>query len=82
MAKPLQHYVARSGDRDEAIALAYDSGGYGMKEIGEHVELHYSRVSRIVSGSARQKVTPWGAWGGPCGVDPVTGCRDRDRDQA
>ena len=55
MAKPLQHYVVRSGDRDEAIALAYDSGGYGMKEIGEHFELHYSRVSRIVSGQRRAK---------------------------
>ena len=49
MAKPLQHYVARSGDRDEAIALAYDSGGYSMKETGEHFGLHYSRVSRNVS---------------------------------
>ena len=45
MAKPLQHYVARRGDRDEAIALAYDSGGYSMKETGEHFGLHYSRVS-------------------------------------
>ena len=56
MAKPLQHYVARSGDRDEAIALAYDSDGYSMKETGEHFGLHYSRVSRIVSG--QQDLTP------------------------
>ena len=55
MAKPLNHYAARSGNRDEAIALAYDSGGYGMKEIGEHFGLHYSRVSRIVSGQRKEK---------------------------
>ena len=56
MAKPLAHYEARSGNnRDKAIAQAYDSGGYGMKEIGEHFGLHYSRVSRIVSGQRKAK---------------------------
>jgi putative transposase len=55
MAKPLKHYVVRAGDRDKAIALAYDSGGYGMKEIGEHFGLHYSRVSRIISGQRKAK---------------------------
>ena len=40
---------------DEAIALAYDNGGYGMKETGEHFGLHYSRVSRIVSGQREAK---------------------------
>ncbi len=35
--------------------MAYDSGGYGMKEIGEHFGLHYSRVSRIVSGQRKAK---------------------------
>ncbi len=58
MAKPLEHYAARGGDRDEAIVLAYDSGGYGMKEIGEHFGLHYSRVSRIVSGQRKAKPDP------------------------
>lgn len=28
--------------------MAYASGGYGMKQIGEHFGLHYSRVSRII----------------------------------
>ena len=55
MAKPLAHYAALSGDRDKAIGLAYGSGGYGMKEIGEHFGLHYSRVSRIVSGQRKAK---------------------------
>ena len=50
MAKPLAHYAARSDNRDDAITLACSSGGYGMKEIGEHFGLHYSRVSRIISG--------------------------------
>lgn len=47
--KPIEHYIAESNNRDEAIALAYNSGGYGLKEIGEHFGLHYSRVSRIIS---------------------------------
>lgn len=36
-------------DRDDAIRKAFDSGGYGLKAIGEHFGLHYSRVSRIVN---------------------------------
>ena len=55
MAKPLKHYTARGGDRDKAIILAYESGGYGMKEIGEHFGLHYSRVSRIISNQRKAK---------------------------
>jgi REP-associated tyrosine transposase len=57
MAKPLEHYVRRHRDRDEAIEQAYASGGYGMKEIGEHFGLHYSRVSRIIAerGKAKDK---------------------------
>ena len=49
MAKPLEHYASRSGTRDQAIVNAYNSGAYGMKEIGEHFGLHYSRVSRIIA---------------------------------
>ena len=37
------------------LVLAYDSGGYGMKEIGYYFGLHYSRVSRIISGLGRAK---------------------------
>jgi len=29
--------------------IAYKSGGYTLKEIGEYFGLHYSRVSRIVA---------------------------------
>ncbi len=55
MAKPIDHYVKKSSSRDEAIIMAYDSGGYGMKEIGDHFGLHYSRVSRIISGQRKAK---------------------------
>ena len=48
-AKPLAHYVQQSSGRDEAIALAYASGGYGLREIGAHFGLHCSRMSRIVA---------------------------------
>jgi len=55
MAKPLEHYVAHSNTRDEAIANAYSSGTYGMKEIGDHFGLHYSRVSRIIANQRKAK---------------------------
>lgn len=45
----LEYYRERYASRDEAIAVAYASGGYSMKEIGSFFALHYSRVSRIVS---------------------------------
>lgn len=40
--------IPRQHERDEAIARAYASGGYSLKQIGDHSGLHYSRVSRIV----------------------------------
>jgi putative transposase len=49
VAKPLDHYVRQSRDRNDAIRRAYESGGYGLKAIGDHFGLHYSRVSRIVT---------------------------------
>jgi hypothetical protein len=45
--KPLAQ-IAQAHERDEAIFQAYVSGGYSLKEIGDHFGLHYSRVSRIV----------------------------------
>jgi REP element-mobilizing transposase RayT len=45
--KPLTQ-IAEAQRRDEAIFDAYASGGYSLKEIGDHFRLHYSRVSRIV----------------------------------
>lgn len=55
MAKPLKHYEARSNTRDEAIVNAYNSGAYGLKEIGDHFGLHYSRVSRIIASQRKAK---------------------------
>ncbi len=47
-ARPLMHYSNNARDRDEAIFKAYQSGGYGMKQIGDHFDLHYSTISRII----------------------------------
>ncbi len=46
---PLIDYEKQASSRDDAIKLAYASGGYGMKELGNHFDLHYSRVSRIIN---------------------------------
>jgi len=49
VARPLTWYFQHHQGRDRAIAEAFRSGGYSMREIGDHVGLHYSTVSRIVS---------------------------------
>lgn len=45
----LKSYHDQSDTRNEAIIKAYQSGGYTMKEIGDHFKIHYSLVSRIIS---------------------------------
>ena len=49
--KPLEldEYKLCSRSRNDAITKAYASGGYTLKEIGTCFDLHYSRVSRIIS---------------------------------
>lgn len=46
--KKLDDYEASNPDRNSAIVNAYKSGGYTLKEIGQHFGLHYSTVSGIV----------------------------------
>jgi len=48
IAKPLKYFSEKAKNRDVAIINAFESGGYSMKEIGDHFELHYSTASRIV----------------------------------
>ena len=49
VVRPLAWYFQHYDGRDQAIFEAYRSGGYSMREIGDHVGLHYSTVSRIIS---------------------------------
>ena len=46
-APALAHFVQQS-DRNHAIAQAYATGCYSLKEIGEAFKLHYATVSRVV----------------------------------
>ncbi len=48
LAKSLDVYRSSYSNRDEAMALAYGSGAYSMKEIGEFFGVHYMTVSRAV----------------------------------
>ena len=48
-AQPLESYAKKYQDRDQAIVMAYQSGGHNQKAIGDFFGLHYSRVSRIVA---------------------------------
>jgi IS30 family transposase len=47
IAKSLKAYAAEP-DRNRAMAQAYLSGDYTMKQIAEHFGVHYSTVSRSV----------------------------------
>lgn len=48
LVKSLDWYEERASSRKEAMALAYASGGYSMKEIADEFDVHYSTVSRAV----------------------------------
>ena len=48
VAKPLSSYESASQQRNEAIYLAYRSGGYSMRAIADYFGLHYSSVSKII----------------------------------
>ncbi len=55
VARPLTWYFQKHPDRDSAVFEAFRSGGYSMREIGDHVGLHYSTISRIVSFHERER---------------------------
>lgn len=48
VAKSLSEYESISKTRDEAIVLAYASGGYSYQELGEYFGLHFTRIGKIV----------------------------------
>lgn len=47
-ARSLAWYDKSAETRDAAIFQAYKSGGFSMKEIGDHFGLHYSGVSSYI----------------------------------
>jgi len=53
--KPLIDFSVGERNRDEAIVAAYASGGFSMKEIGDHFGLHYSYISRIISRARNER---------------------------
>ena len=48
LALSLEEYSQQSTSRDEAMACAYLSGAYKMREIADHFGVHYMTVSRAV----------------------------------
>jgi len=44
--EPLSKYAKRYKTQKEAMARAYESGGYTMKEIADFFNVHYATVSR------------------------------------
>jgi putative transposase len=48
MARSLAAYAEAHSRRDQAMAQAYRSGGYTMKEIADYFGVHYMTVSRAV----------------------------------
>jgi REP element-mobilizing transposase RayT len=54
VSRPLSWYFQQHPDRDSAIGAAFRSGGYNMREIGDHLGLHYSTISRIIKRGEKQ----------------------------
>jgi len=48
LPKPLNYYEKKFKDQKQAMREAYASGGFTLKEIGDHFHKHYSTISRIV----------------------------------
>jgi len=53
--RPLLEKIFAEESRDEGISEAVNRWGYKIMEVGEHLGLHYSRVSRIASEKAKSK---------------------------
>lgn len=51
LPRPIAWYFVNASNRNEVIAMAYESGRYTMKEIGDSIGLGYSMVSRIIKNS-------------------------------
>jgi len=56
VARPLSWYFEKNQDRDAAILEAFASGGCNMREIGDHVGVHYSRISRIINLAEKARI--------------------------
>jgi REP element-mobilizing transposase RayT len=53
---PLADFARQHPTRDHAIAAAYASGAYTMRDIGDYFDLHYSRISKIVRAASASKI--------------------------
>lgn len=60
------HYAREQPDRDRAIAAAYASGGYNLREIGNYFGLYCSRISKIVQAASRARGKVKGKTPCPC----------------
>jgi putative transposase len=47
-ARALTEYETRYEGRNKSILAVYKSGGYTMKVIADHFNLHYSSVSKVI----------------------------------
>jgi putative transposase len=47
-ARVLTEYETMYEGRNKSFLAAYKSGGYTMKAIADHFNLHYSSVSKII----------------------------------
>lgn len=53
--RPSLKEIFKDRDRDEGIREAICRWGYRLKEVGAHLGLHYSRVSRIANSAEKAK---------------------------
>ena len=56
LALPLPEYEKQYKTRNEAMAVAYQSGAFTMHEIAEYFGIHYMTVSRTVRQYENNKI--------------------------
>jgi hypothetical protein len=54
-ARPSMEEIFKEQERDEGIREAILRWGYRLKEVGAHLGLHYSRVSKIANAKVKAK---------------------------
>ena len=58
LVRPLAWYFGKNRYRNKAVLDAFRSGGCSTREIGDHIGLHYSTISRIIRRGEKDQEKP------------------------
>ncbi len=58
LVRPLAWYFGKNLYRNNAVFDAFRRGGFSTREIGDHIGLHYSTISRIIRRGEKDQEKP------------------------